>query len=361
MTTTYAIKLYDPNANYIRDLIGFTSLDITKTENSAGALTLLLPTSYDLSDFAKDAQLYVYRSVDGLPPKLLFGTFFFVRYRQYAIADTGRSQLHIRAFDATSLLSRRTVAYRAGTAQASKSGAAETVIKAVVTENFISRSAIATLAVQTDGGQGPTITIAMANRNVLQTLQDIANASSQGGTYLGFDIVATGVNTLEFRTYTNQRGADRSSSSAKPVFISIQNRNLTNASLAYDDTSEVNVVNAFGQGEGSDRVTVNAIDSASQAASPYAQSELFVNGSNQTTTTQLQSMANASLRANREKKLFEGDLQQTASFRFGAEYDFGDKVTAQFLGQWFDSRISSVGLKVESGKETVSSKLRSVT
>lgn len=361
MSTRYQIKLYNQLGQYVRDVTQFFSLDIVRTENTVGALRLDLPPVYNLEDFAVDSQLAIYAAIDNLPARLLLDTVYFVRKSSYVI-ENGRTIIRLTAADANDLLARRIINYVAGSSQASKSGTVDVVVKAIVTDNFVSRNALSHFTVSAASTAGPTITQSFAWRNVLTVIQDIANASAQLGTYYSFEVFALGPDNFEFRSYFGQRGLDRTmNASNAPTVMSIENKRLGNVSLTSDHTNEANVVICAGQGEGADRTKITVQDDTALNATPYSRVEQFKDSRNNATVAAVTTDANTTLRESRALTLFEATVQQTPTNRFGLEYDFGDTVTAVFLGQSFDCRLSSIEIALSDGKETITSKLRSVS
>lgn len=344
----------------------FAALDLAYAVNSIGALTLTLDaTRYDKRMFVRDTRLIVERSIDGAPPYAEGERAWLVRRPKRTISQQVR-QLVITAVDGPHLLKRRIVAYNAGTANTSKTGAADNVMKAIVRENFVSatdtaRNLASTLfAVQADLGLGASVSKAFTRRTVLTVLQELAEASTTAGTYLAFDVVWTG-SLFEFRTYAGQRGVDHSSDSGQPVLIGPDFGNLADVEDADDAMDEVTVVYAGGQGEGADRAVATASDSVRIGASPFNRIEDFRQANNTDDTTQLQDEADSALRAGRPRRIVSGTFIDTPGVTYGRHIHFGDIVPASIEGDTVNCRIDAVHLAVEGGRETVDLRLRSET
>lgn len=346
MSITYNIGIYTPDAIQVQLFQTFLSCVWSRTVNRVGRLTLVLP--YDPTFVVdRDSQIRVWRSVNGMPSRLVGQTIWFVCYREVT-----RTTVTLQALDAISLLKRRIVAYSSGTSQASKTDQADDMLKAIVRENLSTsatdtarRIATTLLTVQADVALGPSISKSFSRDNVLEALNDIAAASNTAGTYLAYDIVKPDDATpLEFRTYVNWRGVDHRYTSSSPLVLSEARGNLAEAQLVDDWREESNYIYAGGQGEGAARNIEDASDSTLIGASPYARIEKFRNATHVPlgNSAQLQAEADAELRLARPKRIFTGRVVDTPSTQFGINYDFGDYITIYFQGMSFDCRLDSI-------------------
>lgn len=353
----------------------FVSLDMARSENNIGALTLVLPSLYDNfifagDDVALDNRIEVNRSINGSSFYLEGETQWLVRHAQKILTADGQRLTKVYAVDAIELLTRRIVAYAAGSAQADKSAtAADNLVKAFVRENLGSlatdtaRDLSTYLTVQANLTLAPTIAKACSRRNVLEVLQEIAMASAIAGTYLAFDIIAVTSSSLEFRTYIGQRGIDHRASSGAAVFIGPDFGNMSDVVRGYDHLDEWTYVYAGGQGEGEARSIATASDTVRIALSPFNRIEKFID-SRQTSdviTGALQDEADQALRDGRSRKTFTGQFIDTPACLYGLNVSYGDYVTAQFDNESINCRMSKVNIKIEDGKETINIRLISDT
>ena len=179
----------------------------------------------------------------------------------------------VEGFGVNELLDRRIVAYKAGTAQSTKTGPCDDLMKDVFSDNLGSGASadrnILTafnLSIAADLSDAPSVTKSFAYENVLETLQAIADTSagqSLGGVDLFFDIACDGYRSnerphFEFRTYTGQPGRDRTDgggNSAATVF-SLENANIANVHYQRIHSGERNYIYAGGLGLESDRNVV---------------------------------------------------------------------------------------------------------
>jgi hypothetical protein len=364
--SNYRLTMYDPFGANPVDLGRFEQLEWARVVNGVGAATITVPYTLPWSIFRRDNRILIERQA-GAAWETAGETIYFLR-RWGLELEGGLYKYSLLAFDANDLLRRRIVAYAAGSAQAKKAAAPATnLMKAVVRENLgalstgTGRDLSDYLTIPPNDGAGASIAKAFSRRQVLTVLQEVALSSALAGTYVAFDIVASTVAALTFRTYTGQRGADRRYPGGSAVVLSPEQGNLTSLKQVFDATEEATVAYAGGQGEGEERAVATATDSARLAASPFNRIEIFKDARNTDTEAALQDEADATLRAARPKRIFAARVNDTAGTQFGVHYRFGDYVTAQFAGESFDCRIEAVKVTVAGGDETVDVQLRSET
>lgn len=369
MSADYILYLSDPLGNRLTVIDQFLRLEYTLSVNAVSSLTLTLPDSFDMSLIREDSRLEINRSINGATPYLEGGQHWFIRKpsRMFSTATINT----ITAVGAADLLRRRIIAYPAGTAYTSKTAEADNVMKALVRENLgdlvdanrdytdnINISAY--LTVQNDASiAAPTIAIACTRDNLLSTLQKIANASTQAGTYLAFDIVWNG-SMLEFGTYTTARGNDhRFPNGVNPITLSVENGTLTEAEYTQDYTEEVTIAIAGGEGVGVARQISVAVDTTRRDASPFNAIEVFAQG-NMTAgdATALGDIAEGRVRQGRPRIILAGRIQQTDAVQYGREWGWGDYVTIEVAGVTSDARIDTVTVTVEGGQETIDARIR---
>jgi len=224
------------------------------------------------------------------------------------------------------LLRRRIIAAASGSAEASKSGAAETVAKEYVDEQCeggAGSRAITGFTVEADGAHGDTNTLGRSNRNVLEVVQEVAELGGDE-----FAVVGTGSGTFQFNWYDEQLGTDRSSE----VIFALERGNMASPRLAVDRTDEVNAVRVGGKGEGTSRAYVWRTDSTLIDDSSWNRIEDFVNASNESTTAGLNQAGDKRLAEKAPLKKLTFDVLQVPGCLYGKHYFLGDKVTADFLG-----------------------------
>lgn len=361
---SYFIEIMDPFGVKLAQLDTFTALDYVRTINDVGVLTMDLPVDVPTSLFRKDARLSVWRQPTGGAYQLETGTVWFVRRWQRTLSEKGERVLRVHAMSALYLTSGRIVAYDAGTAYASKTDYADDMIKAIVRENLGSSATDSDrdwsdyLTVEADLSSGESLSKAFARRNVLTVLQEIAEASAEAGTRVYFDIVAPTSSTLEFRTYTGQRGTNRALSSSAPLIMSPELGNIASGDSLEDHSGEVTVVYAAGAGEGTDREVTEVEDATRTSTSPFGRREALRDARHGATGAALTAEGEAVLRESRPRISFAASLVDTPQARYGREWHWGDLVTVLFEGLAYDCHISTIRVTVKDGRETIQAALR---
>lgn len=234
------------------------------------------------------------------------------------------------------LLRRRIIAAYSGAAGSSKSGSAETVAKAFVTEQLVSPTiaerAISGFTVEADGGGGEDIALQRAYRNLLEVLQEIAAIG--GG---DFDVIGTGAAEWEFRWYDGQRGADRRSS----IVFATDYGNMLMPSLK-EQAARANTVLVLGQGEGSDRTWVWRPSAA--AVGGLDRVEIARDARDTNDANILRDRGDAELWMERALDELTFVVAQVAGVQYGVDYGLGDLVSARYRSTDYDLKIIEVSL-----------------
>ena len=375
MTTTYELYLDDPFGTRLpADLSNFLSLEYVLATSTYGVLTLVLPGTFPRSLLRTDGRIEIWRSVDGRPATLEGEQHWLIRRVRRRITDKGERQLIVHARSSLDLLRRRRVAYAAGSSYADKTGAGDTVIRQVVSENLhngistVDRDAEsggalgANLAAYLDlpeaAALGASISKAFSRDNVLEVCREIADASAQAGVYLAFDVVAVN-ERLEFRTYTQQRGDDhRWPNGIRPVILSPDLGNLTDIEIDEDEEEEFTAAIAAGQGDREARAVQVYADAERIGVSPFGRIEDVVQVNNTADATRLLDEGRARVRAARPRVRISGRVQETTGTRYGVHWKWGDYVTAGVDAYQIDARIDAVSVAVADGHETVKAYVR---
>lgn len=366
MSGTYQIWLYDPFGNNRILLEGWTHLQYTRTVNDACALTLIVPAILSPDLFMEDGRLWVMRSVNGGSFVLETETPWFIRYFR-AYRENGVLLYEIRAVAAVGLLATRIITSASGTTYAQKTDNADDMIKAICREALgplvldSSRSLATYMTIQADKALAPSITKDFSHANVLQTCQEIAQASADHDTTptpLFFDVTQVG-SGLVLRTYTGQRGNDHTAGSGNPaVVLSEERGNLVSPSLEYDYSSEVTYVYAGGQGSGDAQLVGSAYDSVRIKYSPFNRREAWASNTNATTLASCNYEAATALRKGRPLITFTGTIQSTPDTEYGVHWGWGDKLTASFMGRQLNVRADTVSVTVDGQNEQIEAKLK---
>jgi hypothetical protein len=269
------------------------------------------------------------------------------------------------------LLKTRIIAYAAGTAEASKSGFADYIMKEIIYENlggvtFVPRDITPLgFSIAPDVDLGTVVTLSFSWEPMLDTLKKISDASqATPATAVYFGIVPLGTGWLcEFRTNIQQWGQDHRhpSGPAGPVIFSLSFRNLENVTRNVNYRDEVTFAYAGGQGDGALRNIQTDEDAIRVGASPFNRREVFVNANNSTTNASVMAEATAAVRAGRPRRLFSANLTQVGNRVYGRDYGHGDYVTCVFEGETIDARIDAVSVNVSGNNEDVQMLVREET
>lgn len=353
------ILLYPPSGQALPiALSDFVKVDCLLVENAIGAIEVALPMQYPDEIFLRDARIAFFRmpASDALRtvPKLVGNTAFLLTRRRKVQQDDGTWRQIIVGVHPNHLLNRRIIAYNEGTSQASKTDLADDLIKAIVRENFTAATdttrnwTSSVFTVDANTSASTTVRIEMSYRTVLDVLQEVVAQAKTEGTYTGFEVSTlseTGVPT--FRTYINQRGVDRSSTSGQPLKISAVDNAFTNIALDEDWTNAPSFIYALGQGALDERAVGTWEDTNLTATSPWGRYELATNQAQTEVTLMLEGVAKRRLWQLRPRKVISGKVVDTEPATFGEEYDWGDVVVGEFFtpfvygsasGVRFDSR-----------------------
>jgi len=360
----WEIWLDDPRGNRLALLNGARSFSFTRVANSIGDFSISMPADFDHSLARVDSLIEFWRAPVGGSLKWV-GVGLARRFDYSGWPAT----LTIGGPDGIDLLNRRIVAYAAGSAQAAKTDYLDDMIKEIITQNLGSGAVAARdlsslgLSVAADLSAAPSATCGFSWQNVLELCLRLTDASRQAGTELYFDLEPTLISDSQigfvFRTFTGQRGADHTYPDGRnPILFGPEWGNLENPSLEYIYDEEINYVYAGGQGEEADREIVEVSDSTRIGASVWNRREGFADARNEPTTAGVTTKGNEVLAAGRPRLHFSGDLLDTERARYGVEWEFGDRVSATYLGRQFDGMIRAVSIQMgDGGQETLTARL----
>jgi hypothetical protein len=350
----------------------FVRLDYGCGENKPGALELIISDdgSFKPSDWTLDMAFCVFRKVGGYPWYLEGERAYLLREWVYETDSRYQKIIRLRCTDAMEILSRRIIAYTAGTAYTNKTAMCDDMIKALWRENLgalatdATRSIAAYVGIQADTGAAPSTTKEFSNRNVLTTSQELAKDSFSLGTYMAFDVVwlgSGGATVMEARTYATQRGTDRRAGTIAPITVSEATGTLDGAKLDYNFSNEVTFQYAGGRGEGVNRMIVSTSDAARMAASALNRVEGWVDARNSESTASVTSEAQSALKKNRATVGITGRLVDTDAIQYGVSYNYGDYITAVHKGISVDCHVDTVKCIVEKGNEKLTISVKGET
>lgn len=328
-----------------------------------GALTMTLPPEFN-DRLLLDGRIHVMRSVNGGQARREGETCYFIRRWNYASDYT-----IITAYQANYLFWSRYnlytfVGYSRNTLPA------DDFIKDVWTNNADSginslrsqdtggtanndqANLSAYVTIQANASAAPSTLKQFNWRSMGEIIRELCDASMLNGTYLTAEIVAPSESTLELRTYTGQRGADRRFSSGSGLLFTEARGNLAGAILTVDRTDEITFAYAGGADRDYGRSNEWAVDTTRMGESVFGRREVFVDSGNVTTDADVQADADAACRAGRPVITATGEIQETDECVRGVHFDYGDLVTVEVQGTQYDMRLDVLDVTVQGGVET---------
>lgn len=373
--TKYSIII--SNAAGTRQFIitDFLSLQYRRVVNDSGLLSFSVTDEHPmaLTVVERDWQIEVIRSrasdkniSNAIAAYTDFGGF--LRDEERITDGEGKTTVTYYAVGWNDLLRRSIVAYKAGIFGRTSfpsdfaSFQAETIMKTIVTYNATTSGTTADgrdrnvptwgsyVTVQTDGAGGNTLDVFLNRTNLLETLQQIADIG--GG---DFDMVKTAARSWQFRWYAGQLGTNRASS----VVFALQYGNMLNPQLRYRRIEERTVAIVAGQEVAGVR-SVETVTGTNYNAATNSY-EVYVDGSDITTTSGLQDRGDARLYELRAREELNFDVIQTPGSLYGLHYFLGDRVTGYFQGVSAVKKIEAVSISFDrSGQEIVRLELQAI-
>jgi hypothetical protein len=349
------IAVYRHDSNSIWKLItDYRNLDATRVISGIGALSLTLSEDQTADiPFQADTRLALILSGDDNSYSNIFGTYLLGGWEWQTLGH--EHYVTLKALCANSLLSRRIVAYAAGSAQAQKTGAADDLMRAVVRENLGSSAGTGRnisaygLSVEADLSLASSITMAFAWRNVYDVINDlVSSAYQQNGDRLLWDTRPDSDGWSVVFAVRKDFFRDRRMSSPYALWLSADNDTLESVVESYDRRDAYNIVYAGGQGTGSNRVIVTASDSAEMAKSVIARSESFYDGSQYSDLTSLTAAANGRLQYGKPKTAVKAKLNEGYLIHYGRDIMIGDALTIKARAE-YDMVLKSAHLTSSEG------------
>ena len=362
----WEIWLDDPQGNRIKVLDYVIDFTVSKVTNQSSPCVLTLSKSADFKTLRWDSVIEFWRTPNGGSKKLF--NIYFLRYKGVFDDRNGRETLVLKGYDPLYLIGSpsgygRIVAYDADNAKTKMTDQADDMLKAIVTDNLGADNTDSDrnltsdgLTVEGDLADGVSMTRAFAWQEMMPLFQDIAEDCRQQGTNLYFEFLPSfgsdGLLDLKFITRTDQPRQDRTWDSKTPVYFGKLWGNLSDAYYYEDRIDEVNTVYAGGRGLGAARDVQEIEDTERSQVSIWNRREGFAYATDQAATAGVTSRGKAYLEEHRPVKRFGGRLLDAGEFRYGIDWNWGDKVTCEYHGMQFDAIVKAVTIHVnENGQE----------
>lgn len=391
MSRSYTLPLKDPtNTNIIADISdNELELSATMNLNNSGTCTVtLLHCDYPLSLFDEDQVLNIWCKPDDAPQFLLGQRSWHLEYFAEVQDETGFRNIELIFGDGNKLMDRRLVAYQSEQAQTEANNeACDDLIKRIARENGAitantgsynigapdnDRSMQAAFQVQADATAAPLITKVLEHKVLLALYQELTAYSEANGTRLYFDVVQinnAGLPIVELQTFIGQRGVDRTQATGgvNARVISPDNGTISSYRLANDYRGTARRAYVGSRGDGAGRAFATATEAglaAYLATHPLAFREKFKNISGldpaeANFAAKLQTEADTLLQTNLPFVQFDGQIADRDGFRFGIDWNFGDRLTSAVNGVLIDVDINSLSINLAGGRETIAASLSS--
>lgn len=342
--------------------------------NKQGTLTLELPSAfcasvvsgYAIDDFDADDQFILYRSFGtGLTHTVVGGAPFHLQKIEARRRDDGKRTIYIEAETPLGFLDRRINPYDADDGNSDfedNTLACDSLAKFIVINNYLAgagsyisdpdpnRNLTTYFQVQPDTASIAPVTPytgSAENAGILSEIQKIADYAASQGLPMFFDVVMVSENPykLEFRTYANQRGTDRTQATGGTnAFVVVDNVNVADYSIVLDWGDSLNrVYVGSSSGTGATKLYETVSDpnlGALLTVSPFALRESFVS-SNSDDPGEMRVEGDVELQGQRAIFQANGLLADNLISQYGQAFDFGDKVGVYLEGLSFDAYIDS--------------------
>lgn len=150
-----------------------------------------------------------------------------------------------------------------------------------------------------------------------------------------FDVVYNGSLPLVFKTYKDQRGDDITDQ----LLLSAEAGNIANPTIDFDWTNEATVAYVAGKGTEDARVVGSASNTARLNESVWSRREFITENFQLDVLASLNAEAKGYLDKYSPKIIFSGEIVETEGTQYGIDWNYGDKVRAEYLGYEFDCRV----------------------
>lgn len=374
MVANFRIDIKNQLGVRVASLTDWRRLSFTRRVNGIDSYELEIDG--DLTDivglFVLDAQIEAWRSRLDITPTLpLYREFeAFHRTERRNTTAEGRPLYTSNGAGYVHLIDRRFILYPAGSAESSKDGFGETVLKEYVNENaggaatipprLLASGATQGLAIQADFGAGTPWKGGRAYRNLLEIAQEVAEATA-----VDFDVVGTGPATFEFQAQAFPIGQDRSvvgldpatglnGANNPPVIFSLAFDNMAQPLYAKNRRQERNAAVVLGRGIEADREVVQRKDDGLIGDSPWNRIEQVRQANQESTMDGLNTVGDALLEESQPVESFSFQPLETEAVVYGRDYSVGDIVTARYQGIEQNLQIKSVTFNVNQGQEDIS-------
>jgi hypothetical protein len=376
LTAIYQLVLYNSDGERLAIIDDYRSLQFGHTVNDAGFFVLQISATDDKRTlFDRDYILEVQRKIPG----------YLDWYREFighcedfesVYYGNGNTQYVVAGSGLKGLLGRVVVGYEEGTSEAAKNTNAESAMKEYVRENRAGLATVAngreatskldTFSVEADSGAGAVWAGDRAGKNLLKTLQDIANFSN-----IDFDVITdptSGIGYYLFKTYEDQVGEDRTvvgldsstglnAAGNAPHIFSLERGNLGYARVVEKHKKEFNRVFVFGRDPTTGLTLIRVRNRESAISDDYLSlREAMRGGGSQASADEMDKLGDEYLVQYQTKTGFTFNPVDQPSSLYGLHYSVGDKITARVDDTEYNQRLVRVQITVSGSNKGESNK-----
>jgi hypothetical protein len=415
MPSSYEIWILDDSGRRIVLLDKTAYFSYSRTVKGYGTCLIGLPYAEFRERvfpvFQPDRRIDIWRSPETGFPMRREGTYLLRMHKIYTRETDGVQLIAFYGRDLKDLLRRRWVIQPAGYAQTYKTDFIDDMMKEIVSEQMLWGSALDADAVadntrafpeneftvQGDVSLGPVHTHTFSDRNVLDVLKELEEASFQlheediTNERIYFDIIpyelegqliyildedgmpildeegeplldessleTNAIQGFQFVTFAGLRGQDRTASA---LVFSEENNNLEAPYYTFDYMDEENSVVVKGFGRGDSRPSARVTDSQRAGMSRWNLCEGFQDASTEPDQNFLEDYAYPRLRAEQAREELSAVFlnvprsEDTPRSLYSLDWDLGDMLPVDYAGKRFNVEIEIVYVAIdENGRETI--------
>lgn len=370
MAGRYEFWLTDDMGRRLALLSKVTFCSYSRTIQGFGTIQLGIPYDFYIQKVSKtfqpDWRIDVWRSAG---PDYTFrreGSFFIRKYSVYQRVTDNMRMVEFIGRSPWDILRRASVITDSA-AYYSKTDYIDDMMKAIVTDNFITAAPgivpAGEFTVQADASQGPSVTYSFYGRVVLDILKELKEASftlhrdNSTNRRIFFDVVEV-AQTLgfgyQFRTYADQRGTDRTTG----AIFSPENGNFEGATYFENYLDQATDAWVWNQTNG---IGVE-VTSREARLSRWNKIHMFQSGTGGS-APEMQTKANQVLADAASQVALSGTFVDSAGGKgrprslYGVDWDMGDLLPVSFAGKNLTCEVVVVYVAVdEEGRENIEGK-----
>ena len=391
MRERYIISIVDENFDILLQAQDYLFLDMTRTENSVGALIIRLPIRYDsllrnlglLESISAAISMprffiHVYQCLLGNSGCCLWeDAVWIIDKPARVLEEDGNCYIQLEAADQMELLNYRSVYADEDSPFAERTGAADTVMHQVFVDQFgdaqgldprrdwIAGGCVAD-GIDPSCGFSPYEQRLEFKGTLLKIFQDAAKASTTNNLPLFFDLVPTLIPTqfgsraslpLVFNTYCGHRSTDRTVNNPDgntAVMLSTQTGTIGSFTIGPDFRSDHSVAMAVGSGSGASQPRQIRVNDVRVDSTKWGWKESITTDRDAEDQTDVDASADEYLEEGKSRGQLIVELTDSPAVRYGmpdcgGNFRWGDCITICDETTAINVRIVAVNITIEDG------------